>query len=256
MAEKHSREIFGTKIIVFKFIRLFTILLGIALACASCSDLPRDPKNTLRRIENEKKMRVGLVENPPWVIRSANGEPAGAEVELIKNLAAQMDAQAEWHWGNEQQQFEALERFELDLVVGGFHDKTPWSKQIGLTSPYFENRILLGFPASVASTDEIKGMRIATKNGEATAAFIEKKDAVPVRVDEFSAAGQMPVAAPEWELEKLGLRTTKTELNKEKHIMAVPPGENGWIKRLDEFLSSQRSQVKSLLQQNSEEARK
>src|SRR5213592_3966731 len=108
MAEKHSREIFGTKIIVFKFIRLFTILLGIALACASCSDLPRDPKNTLRRIENEKKMRVGLVENPPWVIRSANGEPAGAEVELIKNLTAQMDAQAEWHWGNEQQQFEAL----------------------------------------------------------------------------------------------------------------------------------------------------
>jgi len=242
---------------MFKFIRIFSFLIALVLVCASCSDLPRDPKNTLRRIENEKKMRVGLVENPPWVIRAGNGEPAGAEVELIKNLAAQTGAQAEWHWGNEQQQFEALERFELDLVAGGFHDKTPWSKQIGLTSPYFENRILLGFPASVASTDGIKGMQIAVKDGEATAALLEKKDAVPVRVADLSKVQQMPVAAPEWELEKLGLSLTKNELNKEKHIMAVPPGENGWIKRLDEFLSSQRSQVKSLLQQqNAEEARK
>ncbi|HEY0458443.1 MAG TPA: transporter substrate-binding domain-containing protein [Pyrinomonadaceae bacterium] len=229
------------------------ILLFAVVFLASCSDLPRDPKNTLRRIENEKKMRVGLVENPPWVVRGSGGAPAGAEVELIKEFADAHGAQPEWHWGGEQALLETLERFELDLVAGGFHDKTPWSKQIGLTSPFFENRIMVGVPASLAPPEDLKGLQVATKNGEATAAFLEKKDAVPVRVENFSGINQMPVAAPEWELEKLGLVVTKIELNKESHIMAAPPGENALIKRLDEFLSSRKTQVKSLLQQNAEE---
>jgi polar amino acid transport system substrate-binding protein len=227
------------------------ILLIIALLSA-CSDLPRDPKNTLRRIQSEKKIRVGLVENQPWVVRLPGGEPGGAEVELIKELAGELGAQPEWQWGGEQQQFEALERFELDLVAGGFHDKTPWSKQVGLTSQYFENRIMVGVPDFIPPPGDLKGMRIAAKKGESTAAFLEKEKAVPVRVEDLSESRQMPVAAPEWELEKLGLTLTDIKLNQENHIMCVPPGENGWIKRLDEFLSSRRGQIKSVLQQQTE----
>src|SRR4051812_45288136 len=93
------------------------ILFIVSLLAAACSNLPRDPQNTLRRIQSEKKMRIGLVENPPWVIRTANGEPAGAEVELIKQFTDALGAEAEWHWGGEQQQMEALERYELDLVA-------------------------------------------------------------------------------------------------------------------------------------------
>jgi hypothetical protein len=37
-------------------------------------------------------------------------------------------------------------------------------------------------------------------------------------------------------------------------VLATPPGENGWIKWLDEFLARQRPQVKGLLQQ--QEARR
>jgi ABC-type amino acid transport substrate-binding protein len=243
------------KEIMFNFARVSRFLLIFAVLCASCGDLPRDPKNTLRRIASEKRMRVGLVENPPWVTRAGDGEPAGAEVALVKAFAQEHGAQPEWHWGGEQRLLEALERYELDLVAGGFHDRTPWSKQIGLTSPFFENRVMIGVPASMPLIDDLKGLQVAVRNGEATAAFLEKKDAVPVRVEKFSGFAQpMRVAAPEWKLEDLGLRVTEIELNKEKHILAVPPGENALIKSLDEFLASRKAQIKDLLkQQNADE---
>src|SRR5689334_14967441 len=99
------------------------LILGI-----SCGSLPRDPNNTLQRVRGGK-LRVGLVERPPWVIRT-DGEPAGAEVELVRRLARELDATPEWYWGNEQAQMEALKEFELDLVCGGLTDKTPWTKEI------------------------------------------------------------------------------------------------------------------------------
>jgi polar amino acid transport system substrate-binding protein len=69
-----------------------------------------------------------------------------------------------------------------------------------------------------------------------------------VRVDDLSQAN-LPVAAPDWQLEQMGLTPSEIELHKEKHVWAVPPGENGFIKRLDEFLYRRSSEIKGLLQQ-------
>lgn len=229
-------------------IRIYRLFIVVALTFwgISCSDLPRDPKDTLHHVQGGR-LRVGLVERPPWVIRT-NGEPAGAEVELIRRFAHEISATPEWHWGSEQTHMEALKEFELDLVVGGITDQTPWYKEVGLTSPYFKDKIMVGVPASMPAPKEIKGLQVAVKNGEATAAYLENKGAVPVRVDNIRQEN-IPLASPEWQLEKLGFSLTDIELNKEQHVMATPPGENGWIKRLDEFLSSQRPQIKNLLQQ-------
>jgi len=43
-------------------------------------------------------MRVGLVEHPPWVVRT-NGEPRGVEVELVRQFANGLGTTPEWHWG-------------------------------------------------------------------------------------------------------------------------------------------------------------
>ena len=74
-----------------------------------------------------------------------------------------------------------------------------------------------------------------------------------MRVDDLAHADG-PVAAPDWQLERLGFTRTAVELYSEKHVMATPPGENGWIKRLDDFLAGRGDQVKSLLQ--AQEARR
>ena len=132
----------------------FLIALILCVCCAGCGKLPRDPEETLSRVQQSKRLRVGLVEHPPWVVRTA-GEPSGAEVELVKQFASDVGA------------------------------------------------------------------------------------------------------TPEWQLEKLGLAPTDVKLRTEKHVMAAPPGENGLIKRLDEFLYRRRGDVKSLLeQQQQQEARR
>jgi polar amino acid transport system substrate-binding protein len=212
----------------------------------SCSNVPRDPNETLRRVQGNR-LRVGLVEHPPWVVRT-NGEPAGAEVELVRQFAGELGAVPEWHWGGEQQHMEALEHYELDLVVGGITNETPWSKYVGLTSPYFEERIEVGVPRSTPVPQNLKGMQVAAQSGEPAAAYLERKGAMPVRVNDLSQAPGA-IAAPDWQLEQMGLIRTDFELHTEKHLMAAPPGENGFIKHLDDFLHRRRSGVKGLLQQ-------
>jgi polar amino acid transport system substrate-binding protein len=79
------------------------------------------------------------------------------------------------------------------------------------------------------------------------AAAYVKKDAVPVEVADIRDASE-PAALPDWRLEQLGLRPVGDELQSRKHVWAVPPGENGWIRWLEEFFDRQRGEVKGRLQ--------
>jgi polar amino acid transport system substrate-binding protein len=97
--------------------RRLLVVLIVTACCAACDSIPRDPNDTLKRAQGGT-LRVGLVERPPWVIRTT-GEPTGAEVELVRRFASELGATPEWYWGGEQQHMEALERFELEMVVGG-----------------------------------------------------------------------------------------------------------------------------------------
>jgi polar amino acid transport system substrate-binding protein len=217
------------------------------LACliAACSNLPRDPKETLRTVQN-RPMRVGLVEHSPWVERTS-GEPLGVEVDLVREFAAALGTTPEWHWGGEQEQLEALEHYQLDLVIGGLTDRSPWRKYVGLTGPYFTETYRVGVQAS-APLENVKGATVAILRGEPAAAELEKKGAVVVRVDDLSQVAGA-VAAPEWQLEQMSRTGTNVELDSVKHVFAVPPGENGFIKRLDEFLYAKRAEIKGRLQQ-------
>lgn len=155
------------------------VAFATAIILTACHDLPRDPERTSQRVANGT-LRVGLIAQPPWV-SNESGEPRGAEVELVRMLAREMNATPEWHRGGEEQLMRALGRYELDVVVGGITSKTPWAKEIGVTKPYFED------------TAEIGGKR-----------------------------------------------------EKQAHVMAVPPGENGWLWRVGTFLAAHRGEVERL----------
>jgi polar amino acid transport system substrate-binding protein len=180
------------------------------------------------------------------VIRT-EGEPAGAEVELVRRLAAELGATPEWVWGGEQNHLEALERFELDLVVGGLTKDTPWRNRVGLAGPYFEDRVLVGAPGPNPPGD-LSGLKVRVKSGDVAASYLKKKGAVPVPVPDL-ATGDGPAAAADWRLEQLGLKPAGDELQSREHVMAVPPGENAWIAHLEEFFDRQRGNIKGLLQQ-------
>jgi len=225
---------------------LLVIILAQCALAAGCERLPRDPESTLQHVEGGR-LRIGVVERPPWVVRNAE-QPQGAEVELARRFASELGATPDWHWGSEGQHLQALEYYELDLVIGGITDETPWSKYVGLTGPYFEETLTVGVPAATPPPKQVEGMQVYARSGEPIMAYLKKKGAAPVAVEDLSQAGGA-VAAPRWKIEQLGLVGTDVVLHTEKHVMAVPPGENGFLKRLEEFLHRQRPQVKNLLQQ-------
>jgi len=220
------------------------ILITFLLLNFACSNLPRDPKETLRQLQS-RPIRVGVVERPPWVVRTS-GEPAGVEADLLRNFASQLGTKIEWQSGGEQEQLEALEHYQLDIVIGGLTDRTPWSKYVGLTSSYFEETYRIGVPAS-SQFQKIDGAEVAVHKGEAVAAELKKKGARVIQLDDLAQATG-PVAAPDWRLEQMGLSSTSEELDSVKHVFAVPPGENALVKRLDEFLFTKRFEIKNLLQ--------
>lgn len=218
------------------------LLAMLMLACGA----PRDPEKTLERVQKQHVMRVGLVESPPWVIRTG-GEPAGVEPELARRFARTLGATPQWFWGADQPHMEALERFELDLVVADLDAKSPWNKKVGLTRPYFKEQVAVGVPPGANPPSSLDGLNVAVEPGDVTAAYVGKQGALATPQTDLShAAG--PAAAPTWRLQQLGFTLTKFQLFEKQHVMAVPPGENAWLKKLTEFLFAQQQNIRPLLQ--------
>jgi len=114
--------------------RITTALVLVASLATGCG-LPLDPKGTLDRVRGGT-LRVGVVHNPPWTDVRPAGVPRGREVDLTRRLAEDLGAEVEWTVGGESRLMTDLERFELDLVIGGILQETAWSGTVGLTRPH------------------------------------------------------------------------------------------------------------------------
>lgn len=226
----------------------FLVPVLLAILVSSC-EVPRDPNNTLTRIRGGI-LRVGVIHNAPWAIRSAP-EHRGAEVALVRRFAAELNAHPLWIWGGEHELINSLEQFQLDLVIGGLVKSSPWGKKVGFTRPFHIDRILVGTPPSTAPLKKIRGVRIAVGTGHVAAAYLEKKKAIALPLeDPFEA--NLPVAASQFLLEKSGFTLTSIELHREEHVMAAPPGENAFLMQLENFLHRNRASVKTLLLEEKE----
>jgi hypothetical protein len=87
-------------------------------------------------------------------------------------------------------------------------------------------RLVVGVPLGGPALDGFSGRKIAVERIDRTAALLKEQGAIPVPVEDLSSA-DMPVVAYPWQLEGWGFEPTGIELPEEKHIMAVPLGENG-----------------------------
>lgn len=112
------------------------LLLAAALlaGCDWLADLPKDPEKTLERVRGGS-LRAGAIHAPPWVVVGP-GEPSGSEADIVRQLARELDAEVEWRYGAPDQMLKLLEVHELDLVLGGFEDKSPALRKVGTTRPY------------------------------------------------------------------------------------------------------------------------
>ncbi|MBF4995312.1 transporter substrate-binding domain-containing protein [Arthrobacter gandavensis] len=117
-----------------------TVALLAVVGCVG--HFPADPDQTLTDVTGGT-LRVGASVNPPYV-EDQGRHLSGSEVELVEHYAQTLDANIEWTQGGEEDLMGRLEHGELDLVIGGLTDKTPWTKKAGLTRPYTESTDAFG----------------------------------------------------------------------------------------------------------------
>lgn len=115
-----------------------TLCTMMVLCCilSGCGDFPRDPKDSLHQAIDRGALRVGLSEHPPWVYRTDDGRPAGAEADLIERFADSIGVDVDYHWGVSAELMTSLEKFEIDVAAAGFRRDDPWKKHVGFTLPY------------------------------------------------------------------------------------------------------------------------
>jgi ABC-type amino acid transport substrate-binding protein len=116
-------------------------LAGIAalvLALSGCGlTIPVDPDGTLESVRGGT-LHVGLSPNGELTAAEDDGTYSGSEVELIEGFAASLDASIDWTEGSEEALVRGLERGQIDVVIAGLTDATPWSDKAGVTRPYRE----------------------------------------------------------------------------------------------------------------------
>lgn len=214
--------------------KLSIVLLPLLLA-VSCDQYPRDPEGSLKQIEQSAMLHVGVMLNPPWVAGNAPASPAGVEAQLIEQFAQELGVEVVWHWGGEEKLFEGLKTYELNILIGGITTDNPWTQHSGFTVPYFSSEVLVGSPPGQAPLSSLEGVSVATRQGEGLSEKIEKAGGRAQFMADFTGA-EIPVAAPSWEIDTLGMQNTDITLQERHHVMAVPKGENALLMRLEDFL--------------------
>ena len=109
------------------------LMILLAVVCIGC-DMPRDPHDTTIRIRGGT-IRVGASEHGPWV--QFDGDvPAGVEVRLLQDFARLQHAEIRWVEGSESELFQALKEGQLEVLIGGLDDSTPWAPEVALSQPF------------------------------------------------------------------------------------------------------------------------
>jgi polar amino acid transport system substrate-binding protein len=221
--------------------RWLIALIALPVACG----MPKDPEGTLERVK-DGVMRVGITASAPW---TATEGPEGVEVELVEQLAEELDATITWVDGGHAELFSALEHRELDLVIGGFAADDPWASKVTFTQPYFTARTMVGIAPGVLAPEDLEGVHLAVEEHSEAVHLVTENDAVPVEVDSLEDA-EPPVVAEEWEIRAIGLQPTELVLDETQHVMATPLGENAWLVRIERFLRTRLPQIPQLLMEH------
>ncbi|NJW51553.1 transporter substrate-binding domain-containing protein [Salinimicrobium oceani] len=116
------------------------ILLLFCLLLGSCT-FPKDPEGSFEEAKSTG-LKVGLVENPPYVIFEGK-EASGSEVKMLREFAAREGLQLEFTRGSESELVKELHNYHLHIVAGGMEKKTIWKKKAGLSTPYDSRHVFL-----------------------------------------------------------------------------------------------------------------
>lgn len=227
-----------------------TLTLTLLLVFLAGCQFPADPEGTLDKVRERHLMKVGVTQNVPFVDLEGS-EPAGVEVELVKEYALHLGVEIEWVEGSESELVELLKGTEIDVMLAGLDRQSVLSQEVALTRPYANVEIVLAVPPD-AETPEVEGLDVLVKENSEAAAILEKEtDADPIRVPSLAEADGEPVLVEDYLLDELGYRKTGHSMKETEHSMAVTLGENAWLTELEKWLLDHEEMAADLLRSES-----
>jgi polar amino acid transport system substrate-binding protein len=226
--------------------RSILTVLSITVLTVGCQ-YPRDPDGTLNRVDGGV-MRVGVTHADPWVLIEGEEPSGGAEVALARRFARDVGARIEWVLGSEEELVDATKEGQVDLLIAGLTNKSRWKKDVAFTRPYVDTRTVVGMPAGRSFPDDFSGVPVAVELGTEAEGLLEQRtDALVEPVTTLADRSRQPAAVPDYLLSDLQLVDSGTELDAEKHVMAVKLGENAFLVRLERFLLNREELARRLL---------
>jgi polar amino acid transport system substrate-binding protein len=211
---------------------IITLLFGLIFA--GCQNYPKDPMHTFDKVK-EHTLKVAYSENGQWV-REDNGIVSGIEAEIIKEFASSINAGIEWIKGPESELMPLLKEGECHIYIGGLVQTSPWRKHTAFSRPYTTAEVYIGVSPSMSPPHDIKNKKIGVRKGSSIGKYVKKKEGIPQYTD--SLAHHPYIAAYNWEIKELGFTKTNIKLYEEKHVIAVPQGENRFLMEVEKFLDS------------------
>lgn len=119
--------------------RLFCIVLLALVAVPATAAWPR----SLQQVLNTGTLRVGTALFAPWAARAPAGELVGFEVDVAKQLAADMGVKAEVLPYEFDRLIPALEAGEIDLIAAGLIITPQRALHVNFSAPYAESGVSL-----------------------------------------------------------------------------------------------------------------
>jgi polar amino acid transport system substrate-binding protein len=108
----------------------------------------------LQEVLNSGTLRVGVTLYPPWAARTADGELIGFEVDVARQLAADMGVRAQLFPYDVERLIPALESGEIDLIAAGLTITPERALHVNFSQPYAESGI--GLATHIESTAQVK----------------------------------------------------------------------------------------------------
>jgi polar amino acid transport system substrate-binding protein len=104
---------------------------------------PQVDARDLQQVLNTGTLRVGVTLYAPWAARAGNGELIGFEVDVAKQLAADMKVKADLRAYDVERLIPALESGEIDLIAAGLTITPARALHVNFSQPYAEGGIAL-----------------------------------------------------------------------------------------------------------------
>lgn len=224
-------------------IRLLPALLcGFLLACSSSGS------------RTETLVVVSDLDNPPFArVDVGSGRPAGRDIEMLEEVSERLGVQLEWQRMPFADLIDAVESGEADLACATLGISSERAERIRFSRPYFETEIAVVVRAGEGLTtpDQLRTSKVYAGAGTTSQAAVlaqlpeadglfEAKEAstrdlllggvVDAAVMDGPNADAL-VEGSEGRLERL-----PADLTRERYALAVDPGQDDLVRRIDAVL--------------------